>query len=232
MSERLVDATWPDVEAEVASTLLVPLGATEQHGPHLPLGTDTAIAVALAEAGARNIPGTVVAPPLAYGSSGEHQDFPGTLSIGAAATELVLLELARSATETFDRILFVNAHGGNAGPLTAAVTRLRREGRDVRAWSPRFGGDAHAGRTETSLMLAIAPCGVHADRSAPGNAEPLVELIERLRGEGVRAVAPDGVLGDPTGADAAEGRVLLAGAVADLRATVRAWASRPAETLP
>jgi creatinine amidohydrolase len=232
MSTRLADATWPEVEAGPASTLLVPLGATEQHGPHLPLGTDTTLAVALAEAAAEEVPRTVVAPPLAYGSSGEHQDFAGTLSIGAAATELVLVELARSATETFDRVLFVNAHGGNAAPLTGAVTRLRREGRDVRAWSPHWDGDAHAGRCETSLMLAIAPERVLRECSSPGNQEPLVELIERLRGEGVRAVAPNGVLGDPTGADAAEGRALLARAAAELCAAVRALAPPVTETLP
>jgi creatinine amidohydrolase len=155
---RLADATWPEVDQRVAAgstTLLVPLGATEQHGPHLPIGTDTAIALALAEGAAAEVPGTVVAPVLSYGASGEHQDFAGTLSIGAEATELVLVELARSATETFDRVLFVNAHGGNATPLAAAVRRLRAESRDVRAWTPRLGGDAHAGRTETSLMLAL-----------------------------------------------------------------------------
>jgi len=97
---RLADATSPEVEARVAAeptTLLVPLGATEQHGPHLPIGTDAAIALALAEGAASEVPGTVVAPVLPYGSSGEHQDFPGTLSIGAEATELVLVELGRSA---------------------------------------------------------------------------------------------------------------------------------------
>jgi creatinine amidohydrolase len=253
---RLADATWPEVEAEAPTTLLIPLGATEQHGPHLPLGTDSTIAVALAEAAAARTPGAVVAPVVPYGSSGEHQDFAGTLSIGAACTELVLVELGRSATETFDRLLFVNAHGGNAAPLAAAVERLREEGRDARAWSPRFGGDAHAGRTETSLMLALdeppergRPNVRPPERGRPnvrepdqrttavegpdqrttavrvglaevGNGAPLGELIGRLRDEGVRAVSPNGVLGDPTGASAEEGRALLAAAVADLCAAL------------
>jgi creatinine amidohydrolase len=141
------------------------------------------------------------------------------------------VELGRSATETFDQVIFVNAHGGNAAPLAAAVARLRDEGRDVLAWFPRFDGDAHAGRIETSLMLALTPEQVGGDRSAPGNAEPLVELIGRLRAEGVRAVSPNGVLGDPTGATEAEGRALLASAVKDLCATLRAWAP-VAEALP
>jgi creatinine amidohydrolase len=223
-STRLAEATSPEVEAGAAAgpiTLLVPLGATEQHGPHLPIGTDAAIAVALAEGAVAELPSAIVAPVLPYGSSGEHQDFAGTLSIGAVCTELVLVELGRSATETFARVLFVNAHGGNAGPLVAAVRRLRDEGRDVRAWSPRFGGDAHAGRTETSLMLALGTGPI--DHGAPGNSAPLTELIGDLRSDGVRAVSPNGVLGDPTGASAEQGQALLAAAIDDLRATLAAW---------
>jgi mycofactocin precursor peptide peptidase len=218
--------SWPEVDgrrADGPATLLVPLGATEQHGPHLPLGTDSHLAGVLARVAAARVPDTFVAPTLPYGSSGEHQDFPGTLSIGAEATELILVELGRSAAETFDRLLFVNAHGGNAPALAAAVALLREEGRDVRAWAPRWGGDAHAGRTETSLMLALAPQRVRAERAAVGNPTPLPELIERLRTRGVRSVSPNGVLGDPAGASAAEGDELLAAAVDDLCAALRAW---------
>ena len=228
-SARLDRATWPEIDARAEeadpATLIVPLGATEQHGPHLPFGTDTRIAAALAEAVAEQVPDTFVAPPLPYGSSGEHQDFPGTLSIGAEATESILVELGRSATETFDRLLFLNAHGGNARPLLAAVARLSLEGRDVRAWSPSWGGDAHAGRTETSLMLALAPESVGEGR-APGNTAPLATLIGDLYAHGVRAVAPDGVLGDPTEASAAEGSRLIAAAVEDLRTLLAAWSTR------
>jgi mycofactocin precursor peptide peptidase len=222
---RLAAATSPEVEGHLAggpTTLLVPLGATEQHGPHLPIGTDATIAVALAEGAAAGSPDAVVAPALPYGSSGEHQGFAGTLSIGAAATELVLVELARSATETFERVLFVNAHGGNAAALGAAVRRLREESRDVRAWTPRFGGDAHGGRTETSLMLALG-AGVREGLGEPGNTAALVDLIDDLRARGVGAVSPNGVLGDPTGATAAEGHALLAAAIRDLRETLAAW---------
>lgn len=222
---RLDQATWPEVDERTATeqtTLIVPLGATEQHGPHLPFGTDTSIAGALAEIAATELPGSVIAPTLPYGSSGEHQDFAGTLSIGAEATELVMVELGRSAAETFDRLLFVNAHGGNARPLLAAVARLCLEGRDVRAWSPSWGGDAHAGRAETSLMLALEPESVRDGRAA-GNTAPLATLIGELRSVGVRGVAPNGVLGDPSDASAAEGRRLLAAALEDLREMLAAW---------
>jgi len=198
---------------------IVPLGATEQHGPHLPLGTDTTIACALAFGLAAARDDVVVAPALPYGSSGEHAGFPGTLSIGQDALRVVVLELARSWD---GRMLFVCAHGGNVEPLRDAVRKLRIEGRDVRAWSPAFGGDAHAGRVETSLMLALAPELVAAARPA-GNVAPLGSLMPALRAGGVRAVSANGVLGDAAGASAEEGHALLAGAVADLVAFVDAW---------
>jgi mycofactocin precursor peptide peptidase len=209
---RLGAATWPQLARPARLVLLLPLGATEQHGPHLPLGTDTIIAAALAS----TLP-CVVAPALPYGSSGEHAGFPGTLSIGRSALVSVLVELVRSAQ--FSRVLFVCAHGGNAEPLSEAVRQLRSECRAVWAWSPRWGGDAHAGRVETSLMLALAPSLVGPERVA-GNVEPLEALMPRLRAEGVRAVSPDGVLCDPSGASAEEGRALLAAARDDLHAFV------------
>ncbi|MEZ5077602.1 MAG: mycofactocin biosynthesis peptidyl-dipeptidase MftE [Solirubrobacterales bacterium] len=218
----LASLSWPQVDRRgPGSVLAVPLGATEQHGPHLPLGTDTEIAVAIAALAAAELDHLVVAPPLPFGSSGEHADFPGTLSIGREATELVLVELCRSACADFGRVVLVSAHGGNAEPLRAAVARLRDEGRDVLAFSPRWEGDAHAGRTETSLMLAIEPAWVREARAAAGNAEPLQRLLPALRAGGVRAVSANGVLGDPAGASAAEGAALLAAAARQLVAVLR-----------
>jgi creatinine amidohydrolase len=199
--------------------LAVPVGATEQHGPHLPLTTDTDIAVALVE----RLPGAVAAPPLCFGSSGEHAGFIGTLSIGQPVTQRVLIELGRSACESYAHVLFVSTHGGNAAPVARAVEYLRFEGRDVRAWSPRFGGDAHAGRTETSLMLELDPARVKLELAEPGCTEDIAALMPRLRREGVRAVSPNGILGDPAGASAEEGRELLERATAELRDFVASW---------
>lgn len=224
MAAALSDLTWPDAARGAASAVLaVPVGATEQHGPHLPLSTDTDIAVALTDGLARARPHVVVAPAIAYGSSGEHAGFEGTVSIGQQAIELLLVELARSALASFPRVLLVCAHGGNARPLRRAERRLRDERRNVRAWMPRWSGDAHAGRAETSLMLAIAPERVRLDRAAPGATAPIDELMESLVAEGVRAVSANGVLGHPGGASAAEGRALLATQIDRLTEAVDRW---------
>src|SRR3546814_4088833 len=110
-------ATATTTQATRASLVLVPVGFIEQHGPHLPLDTDTTIAVAVAEGVAAtlagHLPGTWVAPALSYGSSGEHQSFAGTSSIGTTTLQLVLIELVRSMRTWAERIVFVNAHGGN-----------------------------------------------------------------------------------------------------------------------
>src|SRR5439155_6965592 len=206
----LADLVWPDAQRVASDAVLaVPVGATEQHGPHLPLSTDSDLAVALVAALARTRPNVVAAPLVAYGSSGEHAGFAGTVSIGQEAIELLLVELGRSAAATFARLLFVCAHGGNRDAVLRAQRRLRDEGRDALAWFPRWSGDAHAGRLETSLMLAVAPDRVRLELGAAGVTTPIQELLPRLTKEGVRAVSPNGVLGDPVGASAAEGGVLL-----------------------
>ena len=221
----LAGLTWPEVSARAAAGdfLAIPVASTEQHGPHLPLSTDTDLAVALCARLVQVRPGVLVAPPVAYGSSGEHQGFAGTLSIGQDALELLLVELCRSATGTFARVLLVCTHGGNSDPLRRAEQRLRAESRDVLAWMPGWEGDAHAGRTETSLQLALAPGRVRLDRAEPGNTRPIAELMPALRASSVQAVSPNGVLGDPAGASAAEGAALLGRLLADLLATIDQW---------
>jgi mycofactocin precursor peptide peptidase len=207
MTAWLSDRTWPDVDT--TAVLAVPVGSTEQHGPHLPLSTDTDVAVALCERLAAQRDDVLIAPPVAYGSSGEHAGFAGTLSIGQEALELLLVELGRSATDTFARIVLVSAHGGNHGAVGRAVERLRGESRDVRAYFPRWAGEPHAGRTETAMQLALAPERVRMDRAEAGDTRPIGELYPLLRRDGVKAVAANGVLGDPRGAHAGEGTALL-----------------------
>ena len=215
----LASAVWPEIEPVAADRLLlVPVGSCEQHGPHLPYDTDTRIAVALVTRVADLLPDqVVVAPAVAFGSSGEHADFPGTISIGTEALTTVLIEIGRSA-DAFRGVVFVNGHGGNAEALDTATRTLQSESRNVRTWSWSLpSADAHAGRTETSLLLAIAPEAVHLDAAEPGRTEPLAELIGDLRDQGVRVVSPNGILGDPTGASGAEGQTLLGRCISAMR---------------
>jgi mycofactocin precursor peptide peptidase len=224
VGQQLELLPWTEVAARSAQSLLVvPLGSTEQHGPHLPTGTDSAIAVALAVRLGAARPDVIVAPALPYGAAGEHAGFAGTLSIGAAALETVIVELVRSADD-FAGVVLVSGHGGNAAPLAGAVATLRQEGRNVLAWAPRVtGGDAHAGRTETSMMLALAPESVRRAAAEPGDTRPLATVMAELRRHGVAAVSPNGVLGDPSGATAEEGDRLLEVLTGDLLAAVTEW---------
>jgi mycofactocin system creatininase family protein len=210
---------WPDIGRPI---VVVPVGSCEQHGPHLPLYTDTVIAQALATALAERIGNCVVAPALSITASGEHQGFAGTLSIGNAAMAEVVVELVRSA-DWAAGVVLVNGHGGNAAAIEQAMATLRAEHRQVLAWWPRIdGGDLHAGRTETSLMLAIRPDDVALDEATAGPQPAVAELVAK----GVRALSPSGVLGDPGGASASDGRQLFESLTTQLIAAVEEWSRR------
>jgi mycofactocin precursor peptide peptidase len=215
----------------ISPSLLIPLGSTEQHGPHLPLDTDTRIATAVARAAAALIDDGrewLVAPAIACGASGEHQSFTGTISIGTEALTAVLVEYARSAACWAQRLVFVNGHGGNVAALGRAASILRTEGRQV-GWCPCTiaNGDAHAGHTETSVLLHISPNDVLTDRRLAGNGAPLAELLPAMRRGGVAAVSRTGVLGDPTTATAAAGSRIFGEMVDECARRVARWSPGP-----
>jgi creatinine amidohydrolase len=198
--------TWTELPER--PLVLVPVGSTEQHGPHLPLETDTLVATALARELAGRLGGWVT-PPVSIGASGEHQGFPGVLSIGTSALRLVLVELVRSLSLWAGRVVLVNGHGGNLPAVTRAVDQLLVEGHAISWVACAADGDPHAGRTETSLVLHLAPELVRQEHAEAGNTRPLAELLPDLVAHGVRQLAPNGVLGDPSGATAAEGAELF-----------------------
>jgi creatinine amidohydrolase len=207
----LADVSWTQLPDR--PIVLVPLGSTEQHGPHLPFSTDTAIADAVARAAAPRIAeatalAVVVAPPLPYGASGEHQGFPGTISIGHDALRLLLVELIRSTSNWAGRIILVNGHGGNAASVRAVVDQMRYEQHRVSsiACALESATDAHAGHDETSVLLHLAPDAVRMDTAQPGNTQPLNEILPDLMRAGIRPVSSTGVLGDPTAANPSTGR--------------------------
>ncbi|KDF00788.1 creatininase [Mycolicibacterium aromaticivorans JS19b1 = JCM 16368] len=218
---------------DISPTILIPVGSTEQHGPHLPLDTDTRIAAAVARAATEDLNGSghdqfLLAPAIAYGASGEHEGFAGTVSIGTAALTTVLVEYGRSACGWARRLVFVNGHGGNVEAMRSAVRLLRAEGRDA-AWCACVaeGGDAHAGHTETSVLLHISPADVRTDSWCSGNRAPLATLLPQMRLGGVAAVSEVGVLGDPTTATRVDGERIFTQMVANCSQRVGRW--RPAD---
>ena len=161
---ELAGATWAQVEATGGrSVLALPLGSLEQHGPHLPLDTDTRIARAVAAGLARRRPGVAVAPALSFGASGEHAGFPGTLVVGHGVLADLLTELVRSARSDFAGVVVVNAHGGNREALDLLRARSATEGDDVLVWSPAVQRRRRPRRPQRDL----APAGHRPGRGAP-----------------------------------------------------------------
>ena len=216
MANNIATNTWSQVANRESSILLLPLGSCEQHGPHLPLDTDTQIAQHLCAQAALQDDRLLIAPSLSITASGEHAGFPGTLSIGTDALTQVLIEIVRSA-DWCNGVVFVNGHGGNADAVAAATRTLTSEHRNVAAWWPRIEhGDAHAGASETSIMLAINPELVNMAKAEAGSTTPISEISAQLRSGGVRAVSTNGVLGDPTTATSEHGHNLLSQLTHDL----------------
>lgn len=207
--------TWTEVADLGSPIVLVPVGSYEQHGPHLPLDTDARIANAVATRAADRL-GAVLGPTVTVTASGEHRGFPGTLSIGTTTTADTFVEISRSATWA-RAVVFVNGHGGNAEAVARATAVLSAE-RPHLFWSPAptVDDDAHAGLTETSVLLHLDPSAVRLDRLEAGNVETLVALADRLRNTGVIGVSANGILGDPRRASAEHGATIVARWVDDL----------------
>src|SRR4030095_6985751 len=209
--------SWPDVQHTLDDVLLLPVGATEQHGPHLPLNTDTLIATAACRyASAKS--GAPVLPALGYTVSlGHTEKWPGTFAIMHETLINTVREIVRWVVATgWKRLLIVNSPSGNAAPLRCAVDRLRFDfvGRlnvAVRnTWAltqniaARFTHDAadwHANEAETSLLLHIAPELVETGR--------IVDDPDRTEGcvfpHMVAHTSTNGVTGRPSIANAERG---------------------------
>jgi creatinine amidohydrolase len=224
----LYTSTWPEVKREIEAgrdTIVFALGAVEQHGHHLPLGTDSVLGDELGRAVAERLD-AFRAPTMLIGCSSHHLAFPGTMSIEQETFELLVGDVIRGwSRHGFKRIVLLPTHGGNFGPLSAAVERLGDvEGVDVIAVAdlgvlmeatlglgaelgiPAAQGGLHAGEWETSMLLALRPEHVHMDRAVPGYTGDLESGIARFFAEGVHALTDTGVIGDPVAASAENGR--------------------------
>ncbi|HVW22757.1 MAG TPA: creatininase family protein [Opitutaceae bacterium] len=230
-------ATWEEIgrwPAEGAGAVLLPVGATEQHGPHLGAGMDSALAGRLcAEVGART--GAPVLPLLPYGCSlGHSRKWPGTLSLSPQTLIAAVSEIGDWVVASgFRRLFLVNAHVTNAAPLRCALEVLRDRHADLMvavvdtaALSPRVarafradGADWHANAAETSLMLALEPGLVRPRRRrAADDPDRTAGLVFA---HPVNRTSRNGVTGRPSLASAASGRRLFRWMAEDLAALVR-----------
>jgi creatinine amidohydrolase len=219
--------TWPEVRAEQGrgrDTVVVAFGATEQHGPHMPLATDALLGDHLARLVADSLD-AFLAPTVRLGCSEHHLEFPGTLSLSEQTFGDIVADLVRSfARGGFTRAVLLPTHGGNFGPLASAIERLGPSpGIEVRALTdlsalftiaqlgaeehavPLGEGGVHAGEWETSMLMAIHPELVHRDRGEAGYTGDPQAAIGAIFGEGVHTVAENGVIGDPARASAEHG---------------------------
>ena len=219
-------------ELAPSALLVLPVGTTEQHGPHLATGTDALIAGAVAAraAAAAARPETILlAPTLAYGASDHHLPFGGTLSLGVATFQLVLRDLLASAAAAGVRRAFVlNAHGGNAAACAIAVAEASRElgllaatampGDLIDAAAIDGPVKGHAGSFETSLVLALAPERARPDLARPspgGAARPAAGVVV---GDPERWQELDGFTDRPDEASRERGEQALAAGVAAVAA--------------
>jgi creatinine amidohydrolase len=226
---NLADATWEEVRDldRARAVAILPTGAIEAHGPHLPLDTDVTIAVAMAEAGAALLSGrgltAVLLPPLAYAPAAYAASFPGTIGIAPETLASLVVDVATGVHRAgIGALAIANAHfdPGQLGALHAAADAIRERGLlavafpDVtrRPWGSRLteefrGGACHAGRYEGSIVLARSPERVRDGIMAELPANPV--SLSRAIADGVdsfqAAGGPRAYFGSPAEATAAEG---------------------------
>ena len=231
-SHRLEDLTWPEIEAHLAAgrrTAILPLGATEQHGPHMPLAVDAWVADALASRFCARVPEALQAPTALVGCSDEHMGFAGTLSISTPTLIGLVGDVVASLVKHgFDHVVVFSAHGGNDTALAAAERSLRAAARpakltvvhgidaigrlwqeeSARAGAPPGAAGHHAGEFETSIIAALRPDAVRWSELRKGISGDVPEP-QHLFYPSLRDHAPEGVVGDPSQASAGRGERYL-----------------------
>ena len=236
-SERFLPfLSWTAIAAlpDKANTVIVlPTGAIEQHGPHLPCSVDSVISSGVAGYALARLPKAIPAyaiPPVTYGKSDEHLNFPGTLTLTGDTLLQTILEIAESLYRAgFRKLLMINGHGGQPQVLQMASREMRLRHGDMimiphdvfrvpnveneflSAQEQKMA--MHAGHSETAVMLALAPECVHIER-AVANYPPEFPCPTLSSGRPAAAWAsydfgPSGVIGDPTGATAEQGHAIL-----------------------
>ncbi len=236
---RLGEMSWTALGEQLKQgplDVIVPLGALEQHGPHLPLDTDSLIAEAVADRAAQTAEECMVVPGIPVGASSHHLAFPGTASLSDATLRSVMVEVIHTLlSHGFRGAYLVTGHAGNVGAMAAVMAELDPTERSRvvsfddwpaqrdavhRVAEDQLGLDrelvgTHGGHFETSIMLAIAPDRVDMASAVAGHIGPAASASAKLRSEGMAALSPVGIIGDPRGATADAGERYL-GALVDL----------------
>jgi creatinine amidohydrolase len=231
---KMEDMNWPDIQKAIDEgyrTVVVGVGSTEQHGPHLPTKTDTLIGDMLALRFAMNWGKALQAKTIPVGCSEHHLAFPGTISLKAVTLKAIIADYTDSlAKQGFHTIIFLPSHGGNFTAVKEAILEQQEKFPDLKIVgytnlmglmnclfdvSAEFGitpeeAGAHAGENETSLILAFAEQLVIEDRFSPGYLGPLGEKeVKIILDKGMPVLTKNGVLGDPTKASAEKGAAYL-----------------------
>jgi creatinine amidohydrolase len=231
-------ASWEDVAAGVASCLIaiLPVGAVEQHGPHLPLLTDTVLATGVARRIAESTEALLL-PAIAYGDAWTAEGWAGTLSLSPDTLRATVIDLGRGLHRMgVCGLVTINGHFGNREPIALAARALSELGLPVlhldyphlealaaehMESEPAGPGFYHADEVETSMMLALAPDSVRLDRAAPEYPEfPPLFGSEPMK---LSAFNSSGVFGDPRPATAAKGEGLIAGIAAESVRLIGLW---------
>lgn len=238
---RLADSTWTDVRDVETDLAVLPIGSTEQHGPHAPLGLDSMTAEAIASAGAERYTAehdaeVLVGPTIPIGIAAEHRRFDGTLWVSEDTFRAYVRETIESlASHGIDRIVAVNGHGGNVNALRELCGRVSR-GSDAYAvqytWfnAVEFEAFGHAGPAETSVIRHLHPELIREDRTEAAAADGAVRWGEWISGTNLAydsdSFTASGVVGDPRDGDAALGAELLDAAAASLSELLEAVETR------
>ncbi len=254
---KLEEMSWTDVDAarrEGFETVIIPTGSVEQHGPHLPLLTDSLIGERVAELAARKLGSTLVAPVIRPGLSSHHMMFPGSFTLSPETFRRMVEEYCLSlAAHGFRTFVLTSGHGGNFSYLDAVgpyiQDALRARGHAVRIVPyvnlvqylraqqafvrERFGVPIeeaawHADVMETACILAIRPDLVDMSRAEAGWIGDSTTILDRIFVEGLRSVTPNGIMGDPRRATREMGEALLEHVSDVMARDLRARLSPPA----
>ncbi len=227
---RLAELTWPEVGRAIESgtdTVVIGVGAIEQHGPHLPLVVDTLTSETYSRRVAEELGDALAAPPVRPGCSGHHMEFPGTITVPPAVLMDTLRAYCRSLDEHgFEHLVLLPTHGGNFAPVDTVAPEIAREidasvialsdldeqmelmNEGLRAAGVEYEEPViHAGAAETAILLAVAEGLVRTEELELGHEGPV--SVTRLLSQGFESITENGVLGDPREATAEAGEEIL-----------------------